>query len=566
MQMLDIIARSHRGRVCKYKDGENDLTTPAVVTLGRSAGPFISLEPEGRVLHFMGTDVPLDEGLLTTVSSGRGGLRGVYGKICILRLPIDGTEEIPEGCEVVVVPNAFELRRDARKLPDAVIKIREAAGFGRLVYMSGIAEPSTLSILSYMGVDIFDDVLPSAAGLMGVRMIPEGEVAMGYDVSRENTRALREEAEKVALFSTSGRLRELVDQRSSASPSSVALLRLYDGQGYAYQEEACTLTGGRFCSNTVQALRRPDTERYRRTMAGRYRRPDHKRILLLLPCSARKPYHTSKSHKAFSSAIHTGDHDTLVHEVIITSPLGLVPRELDVFYPANAYDIPVTGEWNCQEKQMIRSMLSELLGQGYDKVICHFPDYEMIKDLADMEYTVENGDPTSFASLGRLDASLRGAARGMDLPGYMVDRKENIRSVLRFQFGQEAADAIMDENTFATGKFPYWKIIREDPGDRSKKTQLGMLTPERGMISLTLEGAEVLSRTGKYTVMMNDFELKGNLFAVGAVGADPDIRIGDEAVIMRNGKVAGVGVAEMCGREMVQMNRGMAVRVRHKSK
>ncbi|MGE4577805.1 MAG: DUF5591 domain-containing protein [Candidatus Methanomethylophilaceae archaeon] len=564
--MLDIITRSHRGRVCEYKDGEYVLVTPAAVTLGRSAGPHISLEPEGRVLHFMGTDVPLDEGMLTTVSSGCGGVRGVYGKVCVLRLPVDGTEEIPENCDIVAVPNAFEIRRDARKLLDAVMKVRELAGFGRLVYMSGIAEPSIVSLLSYMGVDIFDDVLPNAAGLMGMRMIPEGELVMGADMSRENAKELKSEIEKVSMFITSGRLRELVDQRSAASPSSAALLRLYDSQGYSYQEEACTLAGGRFCSNTVQALRRPDVERYRKTIVGQYRKPDHKRILLLLPCSARKPYHTSKSHKAFSSAIHTGDHDTLVHEVILTSPLGLVPRELDVFYPANAYDIPVTGEWNCQEKQIIRSMLSGLLEQGYDKVICHFPDFEMIKDLADMEYTVENGDPTSFGSLERLDAALREAARGMDLPGYMVDRKETVRSVLQFQFGQGCADAIMDENTFATGKFPYWKIIREDPEDRTKKTQLGMLTPERSMISLTIEGAEVLSRTGTFTVKMNDFDLRGNLFAVGAVEADPNIRIGGEAVILRNGKIAGVGVAEMCGREMVQLSRGMAVRVRHKSK
>ena len=215
---------------------------------------------------------------------------------------------------------------------------------------------------------------------------------------------------------------------------------------------------------------------------------------------------------------------------------------------------------------MIRSMLSELLGQGYDKVICHFSDYELIKDLADMEMTVEDGKPTSFESLGRLDSALREAARGMDLPGYMVERKETLRSVLCYQFGKDCADVIMDENTFATGKFPYWKIIREDPEDRTKKIQLGMMTPERGMISLTLEGAEVLSRTGRFTVKMNDFDLKGNLFAIGALEADPEIRIGDEAIIIRNGEVAGVGVAGMCGREMVQMGRGMAVRVRHKTK
>lgn len=564
--MLETIARSHRGRICEYKEGGQSLTTPTVIALERTSGPSISLTPEGRMLNLMGTEVPLDEGMMTTVSSGKGGIRGVHGKVCVLRLPIEGDEEIPEGCEVVAIPNAFELRKDSRGIVDTVMKVREMAGFNRLVYMSGIADPSNVSLLTYMGVDLFDDILPLASGLMGMKMLPEGEIFVGQDFSRENSKELKNEVDKVKMFVVAGRLRELVDQRAAASPASVALLRLFDDQGYQYQEEACTLRGGRFCSNTVQSLRRPDVERYRRMLAERYRKPEHKRILLLLPCSARKPYHTSRSHKAFSSAIHTADHDTLVHEVILTSPLGLVPRELDVFYPADSYDIPVTGEWNCQEKEMIRSMLSSLLEQGYDKVICHFPDYDMIRDLAEMEFTVEGGRTTSPESLGRLDSALRNAAKEMDIPGYMIDRKETMRSILGFQFGPGTADAVMDENTFATGKFPYWKIIREDPDERSDKTQLGMLTPERGMISLTLEGGEVVSKTGSSAVEIMDFDLKTNLFAVGILDADPDIRIGDEVVVMRNGKVEGVGVAEMCGREMVQAQRGMAVRVRHKSK
>lgn len=564
--MLEIIARSHRGRICEYKDGGDSLTTPAVIALERSSGPSISFKPEGRMLNLMGAEVPLDEGMMTTVSSGKGGIRGAYGKVCVLRLPIEGTEGIPEECEIIAIPNAFELRRNPRGILDAVMKIREMAGFNRLVYMSGIADPSTVSLLTYMGVDLFDDTLPIASGLMGIKMFPEGEVFIGQDFSRENSKELKEEADKVKMFVAAGRLRELVDQRAAASPTSVALLRLLDDQGYQYQEEACTLRGGRFCSNTVQSLRRPDVERYRRMLAERYRKPEHKRILLLLPCSARKPYHTSRSHKAFSSAIHTADHDTLIHEVILTSPLGLVPRELDVFYPADSYDIPVTGEWNCQEKEMIRSMLSSLLEQGYDKVICHFPDHDMIKDLADMEFTVVDGRTTSFESLDRLDSTLRDAARGMEIPGYMIDRKDTMRSILGFQFGLEVADVMMDENTFTTGKFPYWKIIREVPGERSNQTQLGMLTPERGMVSLTLEGGEVLSKTGSFIVEIMDFDLRTNLFAVGILDADPNIRIGDDVVVMRNGKVEGVGVAEMCGREMVQAQRGMAVRVRHKSK
>lgn len=561
--MLEIIARSHRGRICKYTKGESSFRTPKVVTFDTTSEVYLSMKPEGRVLHFMGTEVPLDEGMLTTASIERGGgLKGTYDKVSVVRLPVKEDEQLPDECRLVVIPNGFELRRNPRELLDTVMKIRKMAGFNRLVYISGVADPSTVSILSYMGVDMLDDMLPIAAGLIGVKMIPEGEINATEDFSRENSKEFQQEIEKIYIFTMTGRLRELVDQRASASPTSVALLRHLDDIGYEYQEEACSITGKKFSSNTVQSLCRPDVERYRRTMAERYVKPEHKKVLLLLPCSARKPYHTSRSHKAFASAIHTAGHDILVHEVILTSPLGLVPRELDVFYPANSYDIPVTGEWNCQEKEMIRNMLSSLINQGYDKIVCHFPDYELIEDLADMEFTVIDGRPTSFESLNLLDDTLREVTEGMESPGHMIERKEVMRSVLRFQFGPEVADAILDEITFVTGRYPYWKIIREG----SEKVQLGMLTPERGMVSLTIDGAEVLSDLNSSIVEMTDFDLMGNLFAVGVTDADSSLRIGDEAVIIRNGKVAGVGVAEMCGREMVQTNRGMAVRTRHKSK
>lgn len=562
--MLDVVARSQRGRVCEYsrsKDGPR-LSMPAVLSEQGDGPDGITVTGSGRVLRLLGTEVPLEHGLLTTASSGMRSETVVKDGIEIVRLPVADDLVIDPSAEVVVVPNAFELRHDARRIVDSVIRLREKCGFGRVLCMLGIAEPSSVALLAYMGVDLFDDSLPRAAGSMGVRLVPEAEMDVGGDQSEENAGALLREVSLVRDFIMADRLRELADQRSFSTPSGVALLRLYDDIGYAYAEEACPTVGGRFCSNTVQSLRRPDVLRYRRDVSG-YRKPACKRILVLLPCSAKKPYHISKSHRAFASAIHTAPHDTLVHEVIVTSPLGVVPRDLDMFYPACAYDIPVTGEWTCQEKAFIRSMVADVIAQGYDKVICHLgEDCELVEGLADMECTVV-GDPTSPKSLENLDSALREAAKGMELPGYMVERNDRVRSVLGFQFGGELADAIMDADTYAIGKFPYWKIVREKDG---RKVQLGMMTPERGMVSLTLEGAEIAASLGWHTVEIQDFDLKGNLFAVGVISADPRIRIGDEAVFVCNGEVRGVGVAAMCGREMTELTRGIAVKVRHKVK
>ena len=558
---MDIVARSQRGRVCEYTRGEVSVTTPFMIG---SEGPVSIRSAEGgRVMDFFGTEVPLESGLLTTASSGMASDAVVKDGVQVVRLPLPDELVVDDSVEMVVVPNAYELRKDPRRIVDAVVRLREACGFGRLLCMLGIGEPSTVALLSYMGVDVFDDSLPRAAGLEHVLLMPEAEAAMGDgDVVGANIDYMVAELAKTRMFIEADRLRELADQRSFSSPSNVALLRIYDQNAYQYAEETCSTVGCRFSCNSTQALRRPDLKRYRDRM-GSYRKPEHKRILLLLPCSAKKPYHISKTHRAFASAIHTAQHDTLVHEVIVTSPLGMVPRELDACYPANSYDIPVTGEWKCEEKAMIRKMVGDLIAQGYDKVICHLgEDYELVEGLAEMECTVV-GDPTSPKSLENLDKALRAAAKGMETVDYLVDRNNLARGLLEFQFGRDIADLLMDGDTYAIGKFPYWKFIREVDG---KKIQMGMMTPERGMVSLTLEGAEVLAKAGYATVEIMDFELKGNLFAVGVVRADPRIRIGDEAVIVCNGEVRGVGVAEMCGREMTDLKRGIAVKVRHKVK
>lgn len=563
--MLDVVSRSQRGRVCEYRKGDGCIRTPFVLKIGAAGDTGITAGDDGRTVRILGSSVDVDPRLLTSAASGIPAQPRTRDGITVLRLPVSGDEIVPDDSEVVVVPNAFDVKGDFRRMVDQVMKARKAAGFGRVLVMLGIAEPANLALLSYMGVDVVDDSFCRAAGINGVSLIPEGNVASDEDCSEDNVSELDREAAKVARFIGAGRLRELVDQRSFSSADEVAALRIFDAEGYGYQEECCSTTGCRFSCNTVQALRRPDIARYQKVLSERYVVPSHKKVLLLLPCSAKKPYHTSKTHKLFASAIHTASHDTLVHEVIVTSPLGIVPRELDAMYPANSYDIPVTGEWKCEEKATIRRMLKELLEKGhYEKVVCHLgEDAELVEGLCDGMVETVVGDPVSPKSLENLDKALRDATKGMEPVDYLVDRREAIRSVLSFQFGKDVADAIMDENTYGIGKFPYWKVFREDPENRQKKTQLCMMSPERGMFSLTMDGAEIIAGMGRNIVEMQDFELKGSLFAIGVDKADHGLRIGDEAIVVCGGKVRGVGVAAMCGAEMEQMKRGIAVKMRH---
>ena len=555
--MLDVNARSFRGRLCTYSQNGKSFNTPLIVT---DKTENISLQTDKkRILKIFGDEIELDTKLKSSLNSSLSLSPRKHNKVLLLNLPISDFE-IDDDVEIVILVNGYDLHNNARDLVENVIKIRSKIGYNRLFGIFGIADSSILSLLVYMGVDFFDTSYVSVAGKYGKKMISEGMIDVKEDVSTDNIKFLEIECEKISEFIRGGRLRELVDQRSFSSPFAVAALRIFDNVGFEYQKESIDNVGRRFYCNSVQALKRPDIVAYRNKILEEYEKPSHKRVLVLLPCSAKKPYHTSKTHKRFSSAIRSSNFDTVVHEVILTSPLGAVPRELDIFYPANSYDIPVTGEWNCEEKAFIRKLISHIASQKYDKVISHLgEDTELIRDIFDDIVETVVGDSTSPTSLTNLENALREATSEMEVGNYSEDRYETIKSILRFQIGRKATDVLIDEKTTIVGKFPYWKISRE-------KTQLGMLSEERGMVSFTIDGAKLLYDAGYNIVKVTDFELKGNVFAVGVLEADPKIRIGDEAVVVRNEEVIGVGVAMMSGREMMDLQRGIAVKIRHKIK
>ena len=353
-----------------------------------------------------------------------------------------------------------------------------------------------------------------------------------------------------------GRMRELAELRSQATPWNVAALRICDDDHYAYQETDFGVVGPRFYCNAKQSLVRPDVKRFREMVKTRFHRPDHRKILLLIPCSAKKPYYTSKSHRLFRQVLWEVPNGAVVQEMIITSPLGAVPRELELFYPAAQYDIPVTGHWDREEQAMVQDMTLSVAKQGYDHVIIHLGDEgPIIQEVLDGTIT-SDGSPTSNASLGKLKETLVALCGTYDRIDPSMDRWAAMSSVSGFQFGP-GGEALL-EDAHILGNYPFMKIMH-------RKEQRGMLNPERGMISLTIEGAEsILPVMPK--VVMGDFELKGSLFAVGVADADESIRAGEEVAIMRNEKVVGVGVATMGGREMMDMRRGEAVKVRHKRK
>lgn len=574
--MLEVKARSGPARSVRWTNGELRCDTPNIIcSSDASLCPKLaelSVDPnaDDGVVKLKGLPVfSVPSSFYPPLSYLRHdpSFQDVKGEnSLVLSGEVRTGRDIPEHkFEVAVLGNAFEMRRDARSFTRSLVELRRLVGNKRLIYAPGMMDVSNLALLAYMGVDLFDDSLIGALASRGKISCPEGPLdadeaswmissSQGSDVLGASLGNAWNELNLVRHAIKKERLRELVEIRVHASPWMVSALRIFDEEHYDFQEERYPVVGPRFYANAKQSLFRPDVLRYRRRILERYQRPEHKRILLLIPCSAKKPYYTSKSHQTFRRVIQSVSNYDLVHEMIVTSPLGIVPRELELFYPAAQYDIPVTGHWDREEVAMVQEMVLHLVAQKYDHVICHLGDEgEFVKPVVDCIDTA-GSNPGSKDSLNRLQEKLSELCSSYPRVPFGEDRQRTMAAVARFQFGPEAG--VLVDGCKVSGSFPYSRMVQ---GDK----QMGMLTPERGMISLTLEGAERILGKGLGWVRVGDFKMEGNLFAVGVSDADPNIRIGDEVALVRGDKVVGVGVAMMFGREMKDSARGEAVRVRH---
>jgi len=72
-----------------------------------------------------------------------------------------------------------------------------------------------------------------------------------------------------------------------------------------------------------------------------------------------------------------------------------------------------------------------------------------------------------------------------------------------------------------------------------------------------------LKDKGIYQAEIEDFRSKGSIFAVGVKDASEKIRPEDEVIVAHDEELRGVGPASMSGKEMVQAERGEAIRLRH---
>ncbi|HUJ77796.1 MAG TPA: DUF5591 domain-containing protein, partial [Thermoplasmata archaeon] len=256
-----------------------------------------------------------------------------------------------------------------------------------------------------------------------------------------------------------------------------------------------------------------------------------------------------------------------VHVVSVSSPIGLVPRELEGVPPARHYDIPVTGDWSEEERRMVAAALDHLLRTGrYAAAVVHLDpnEYAFLRDrfpptLATV-WTLADDRTTTAPALDALRTAVQGALAGAaPVPGGpLAVVREELHELAAVQLGREAADRLFVPPLRLAGR-PWFQRLTDG------RTDLATVREERGLFHLTVAGARRLGPEFPLAVHADPkLPLTGDLFAPGVVAADPSIRIGDTVVLVRGGALAGVGEAAMPGPAMTEVGRGIAVRVRHR--
>jgi archaeosine synthase len=482
------------------------------------------------------------------------------------------------GADVYVLSNAQELDGHAAAFVAAIVRTREAIPADTALYLPGVATPGNVATLVYAGVDLVDAHRAVLAGTRGLYQTVDGERRLSDvdelpcpcpacqrpvdEFDRDACVAHNVDALAAALATVRerirrGGLRDYLEGQARHENWHAAVLRRLDQQ-YAYLEQRTpVIRQATMAAATDDALRRVEIQRFAERVTTRYRnRFDNP--LVLVPCSATKPYSESQSHGQFHDAVQFR-----AHTVSMTSPIGVVPQELELTYPAQHYDAVVTGHWSETEIAFVADVLAEYLRRNeYPRIVAHVPPegYRETVERAvaavdrdlDVEYTVTD-HPTTGGSLSALASTLSNA-----LKYSKRERQHNtLKAVADYQFGEGAGEALFDDLQ-VTGRYP--KLRAHDADGE----QLAALVPNYGVLSFTLAGARRWLERDLPTrvVEIDDFVPHGNVLAPGVVDASDDVRVGDEVVI-QGPSAFGVGRAEMSGPEMVQSTRGVASGVRH---
>jgi len=533
------------------------------------------------------------------------------GNAAVLIQPTDSIDILKEILDIissnkikhVAITNFLPLLTNPREAVEFLGTIRSFLSFDTILYLLSPVPHTYLPILTYAGIDIYSFGFPIIATKQAIYLTEYGGLPLDEikeetcfcSACRELNLSNKSKSERLSsseellledhnknIFLKKLReirqaikktdLRSYVEQTLYSNAFSAAALRLLDE---LWSDDLISRTNTWLSSPinhiTNYSYYRPAIKEFQRRIRERYQINDSKKIVIIFPCSARKPYSESKSHKLYLNALQTIPYSKqgYIQELIITSPLGVIPRELELVYPAAHYDIPVTGHWDQEEKDLAVNQLVSVLTKANDldlTVIAHVSnEYVELCQLAEQQlkmtfiYTAENDKPTSFKALTKLKEELLKILE--DLPEIYYDQDlEKLIPLADYQFGLGIGKTLFQSKLKIKSKRHY------NPTIFMSGKPAGIIQESTGQLTLSEITGKELAAQQKYFITVDGDELKGStVFAIGVQNADPEIRPSDAVIIFNSsGQLKAIGKALVSGKDMIKMTTGPVAKITQK--
>lgn len=555
------------GTFQSYVYGDVDVTAEEIVAFQRDIGADVGTALDVFTVPETGREQAAEELAETTrrveAAAGEKGdmlLAGTVQGGVFADLRTESARQLAgTGADVHPIGGVVPLMEQGRyaDLARVVLAAKRGLPSGRPVHLFGAGHPLVFPLAVALGCDLFDSASYAKYAKGGRMIYPGGtrtldeltELAcpcaacMDWKDAAElrrapeadRVRALTEhnlgvsmaEIRRVQQAVRDGDLWELVESRAAENPGLADALAVLREPEHGDELEASEPISSSRALRYVgpHTVNRPAVGRLYARILDRWH-PSTDRCVLLP--ARNKPY--ADAYAAFLGGL-------VEEDAVVETPLGPIPLEFERMWPVAQHVFPETIDADTVRVQHAFRDVFFRKFEGCDVLPFDADDYEP-------------ADPTD---------RVRDA----------FDRKR-VPAVARYQFGTTAGDALVTGDlTFR--RSPTNRTVRNVSADG---VHVASLRAADGLFSLRFEGGQRIQAATKpprHRVVLEadavPFVAEGkNPMAVGVAAADPELRPGDECLIVSpDDALVAVGRMHVSGWEVASLTRGAAARTRGRS-
>ncbi|MFX1503271.1 MAG: DUF5591 domain-containing protein [Promethearchaeota archaeon] len=499
-----------------------------------------------------------------------------------------------DNIKIVNLANLFDNLSNYRNILKIISKIKTELDNNLILMASGRIIPKYYPLLIYLGIDLIDcsyslflsaenfyDTIEYLLPIYKVKHFPCSCIVCNENLKRilnnkhsveklnllslHNLITASNYMNKIKQYLSYEDFRAFVEKTSLDDTNLISILKVLDKEYYEQLKYETSLIQR---SKTIRSLGpssyyRPDFQFFRENTIKNFVPEPWTNLIILLPCSAKKPYSASKSHIKFASVLRKFREFPKFQEFILTSPLGVIPRQLENVYPVNVYDISVTGEWDNEEINITSEMLVKLIGK-YDKnipIICHLKNgyLEIVKrassKLPHNFYFSEIEDKTtSIRALKSLEELVKKYKDIFQVRNQNQNKeflsKTWIRKfvkILDYQFGTGSGNMV-NLNGLKLTQFKDKNQI--ELKDSKTHEKLGIFNLSTGQIKLSITGFRRFIQSpqtiNSHYIIFDGDEIQGNtLFRTGVLEYSHELIPYSQVIILSKGKKEIIGSGEL---------------------